>query len=328
MRGAIEKKRSNAGAATKHVTTTAILLLAVSLLAGCTVGPNYRQPPTEVPGNFSNLGQTGSSNADVEISWWRGFNDDKLNHLVGLALAGNHDLRIATARVREARALWSEAEFDRFPTVTSQGTYARQRSSETLAAGAPDRDRDLYNVGFDASWELDFFGRVRRSLEAVSADVQAQEASRRDVIVSLLSELARNYVELRGAQNQLAVARRNAENQRETLNLTLAVLEGGRGTELDTSRARAQLTSTLATIPPLETAIKGAIYRLGVLTGQQPTALEQELAEPAPLPRLPQIVSLGQPEDLLRRRPDIRIAERNLAAATARIGVATAELFP
>jgi multidrug efflux system outer membrane protein len=147
-------------------------------------------------------------------------------------------------------------------------------------------------------------------------------------MVSLLSEVARNYLELRGAQSQLKVARRNAENQRETLNLTFAVLEGGRGTELDTSRAQAQLTSTLATIPPLETAIKGAIYRLGVLTGQQPTALEQELADAFPFPQLPQIVALGQPEDLLRRRPDIRIAERSLAGATARIGVAVADLFP
>jgi multidrug efflux system outer membrane protein len=245
-------------------------------------------------------------------------------------LRANNDQQATAAplRLREARALWSETEFDRFPTVTSQGSYSRERQSEVRAPGIRDRDLDLFNVGFDATWELDFFGRVRRSLEAVSADVEAQEASRRDVIVSLLSEIARNYLELRGAQNQLEVARRNAENQRETLNLTFAVLEGGRGTELDTSRAQAQLTLTLATIPPLETAIKAAIYRLGVLTGQQPTALEQELSEALPVPDLPKIVALGQSEDLLRRRPDIRIAERSLAAATARIGVAVADLFP
>jgi multidrug efflux system outer membrane protein len=124
------------------------------------------------------------------------------------------------------------------------------------------------------------------------------------------------------------VARRNAENQRETLALTIAVLEGGRGTELDTSRAEAQLTSTLAGIPPLETAVKRASYRLGVLIGQQPTALEPELSEPLPLPTLPTLVALGRPEDLLRRRPDIRVTERNLAAATANVGVATADLFP
>ncbi|MEX0805575.1 MAG: TolC family protein [Candidatus Binatia bacterium] len=235
------------------------------------VGPNYREPVTSLPGKFANLDHAGFSNAEVETHWWRGFNDEKLNRLVDLAITENHDLRIATARLREARALWSEAEFDRFPTVTSQGSYSRERQSEVRAPGVRDRDLDLYNVGFDATWELDFFGRVRRSLEAVSADVDAQEAFRRDVIVSLLSEIARNYLELRGAQNQLEVASRNADNQRETLNLTFVLLEGGRGTELDTSRAQAQLTSTLATIPPLETRIKSAIYRLGVLTGRQPT---------------------------------------------------------
>jgi multidrug efflux system outer membrane protein len=141
---------------------------------------------------FANGSQAGLSNGEVEVSWWRGFNDDRLNHLIELGLAGNHDLRIATARLREARALRSEIELDRFPTVTSQGSYSRNRESEVLASGARDRDLDLYNVGFDATWELDFFGRVRRSIEAAAATEQAQEASRRDVIVSLLSEIARN----------------------------------------------------------------------------------------------------------------------------------------
>ena len=148
------------------------------------------------------------------------------------------------------------------------------------------------------------------------------------MIVSLLAEVARNYFELRGTQNRLAVARQNAENQRQTLELTIALLEGGRGTELDTSRAEAQLQLTLASIPPLETAIKAAMYRLGVLIGQLPTVLEPELAAPQPLPTLPTRVALGRPADVLRRRPDIRVAERTLAAATARVGVATADLFP
>jgi outer membrane protein, multidrug efflux system len=260
--------------------------------------------------------------------WWRGFQDDRLNQLVELALANNHDLRVATARILEARALRSETAFDRYPTVTAQGSYTRQRSSEAVAPPVGDRDSELYDVGFDATWELDFFGRVRRSIEASAADEEAAEANRRDVIVSLLAEVARNYHELRGTQNRLAVARRNAENQRQTLDLTIALLEGGRGTELDTSRAEAQLQSTLASIPPLETAMKAAMYRLSVLIGQPPTALEPELSEPRPLPTLPTRVALGRPEDLLRRRPDIRVTERNLAAATARVGVETADLFP
>jgi multidrug efflux system outer membrane protein len=147
-------------------------------------------------------------------------------------------------------------------------------------------------------------------------------------MVSLLAEMARNYFVLRGAQNQLAVARQNAENQRQTLDLTLALLNAGRGTELDVARAEAQLNSTLASIPPLETAIKQALHRLGVLIGQEPTALVAELSQPLPLPGLPALVAVGQPADLLRRRPDIRVVERNLAAATARVGVATADLFP
>ena len=148
------------------------------------------------------------------------------------------------------------------------------------------------------------------------------------MLVTLISEVARNYFELRGAQNQLAVARGNADNERETLDLTVAKFKAGRATELDTARARAQLDATLALIPPLEAAVKHSIYRLSVLTGQQPTALEAELAPPAPIPALPPLVNIGNPADLLRRRPDIRSAESSLAAATARIGVETSDLFP
>jgi NodT family efflux transporter outer membrane factor (OMF) lipoprotein len=331
IRRVIERRTENTkvvSALANGAKTVAVMLVVFGLLTGCMVGPDYQEPRINLSSSFANRDQPGFSNQETEVFWWRGFNDERLNRLVDLAIAGNHDLRIATARLREARALWSEIESDRFPTVTSQGSYSRERQSKVRAPGVRDRDLDLYNIGFDATWELDFFGRVRRSLEAASADVEAQEATRRDVSVILLAEIARNYLELRGAQNQLEVAVRNAENQRETLNLTVAVLEGGCGTELDTSRAEAQLTSTLATIPPLESRIKGAIYRLSVLTGQQPTALEKELSEALPSPALPKIVALGQPEDLLRRRPDIRIAERSLAAATARIGVAVADLFP
>jgi multidrug efflux system outer membrane protein len=285
-------------------------------------------PPMQVPGAFINQAPESVSTDGVETVWWHGFQDDRLNQLVELALANNHDLRVATARLREARALRSETEFDRYPTATTQGSYTRLQSSEAVAPPVGDRDVELYDVGFDATWELDFFGRVRRSIEALTATEGAAEANRRDVIVSLLAEVARNYYELRGTQNRLAVARRNAENQRQTLDLTIALLEGGRGTELDASRAEAQWQSTLASIPPLETAIKAAMYRLGVLIGQPPTALEPELSEPQPLPALPTRIALGRPEDLLRRRPDIRVTERNLAAATARVGVETADLFP
>lgn len=313
-----------------EVIKTALLLLLLGLitLTGCMVGPDYKQPQTQLPKKFANETGNSFSNKNAETLWWRGFNDEKLNQLIELAIMGNYDLRIATANLREARALRSETRFDLYPTVTSQASYTRERLSTRVSPVPLERDINLYDAGFDATWEIDFFGRVRRSLEASTAEIEAAEAKRQDVIVSILAEVARNYFELRGAQHQLEVARRNAENQKQTFDLTIAVLKGGRGTELDTSRAQAQLNSTLATIPPLETNIKRAIYRLSILTGQQPSALERDLSGPLPLPNLPNLVALGRPEDLLRRRPDIRVAERNLAASTARIGVATADLFP
>jgi NodT family efflux transporter outer membrane factor (OMF) lipoprotein len=331
IRWVIERKHSPPIPQPQASRVMLMVLLVTGLLgmwSGCrAVGPNYSEPVVHVPTEFANQDQPGMSTAAVEVAWWRGFQDEQLNQLVAEALTDNHDIRIATARLREARALRSITEFDRYPTVTTRETYLYKRLSKA-AAGNAERDTELYHAGFDASWELDFFGRVRRVIEASTADVGAAEASRRDVIVSLLAEVASNYFDLRGTQNQLAVARQNTENQRQTLELTQALLEAGRGTELDVFRAEAQLNGTLASIQPLEARIVRAVHRLGVLIGQQPTALVTTLSAPLPLPGLPTLIALGEPQDLLRRRPDIRTAERNLAAATARVGVATADLFP
>ena len=313
------------------LTMTRILyLLLLGLLASCAVGPNYNPAKNKVASAFANSAQPGLVTNDTVIAWWRGFNDAQLNELVDRAIASNHDLRIATANLLEARALRRQTQFDLLPTINADAGYANNRFSRAATFNAPGvgRNQELYDAGFDATWELDFFGRVRRSVQAGTAEVQAAEANRRDALVSLISEVARNYFELRGAQNELGVARRNAENQRETLNITQARLDGGRGTELDAARARAQLNSTLASIPPLETAAARARHRLGVLTGREPTALLAELEQSVPLPALPPLVSISNPEALLRRRPDVRVAERRLAAATARIGVAVADLFP
>ena len=264
------------------------------------------------------------------MAWWKLFDDKDLTELVDQAVQHNRDLQAARANLREARALYLESGLNLAPIVTSHANYTDQKRSAAALnnrAFAP-RELKLYNIGFDAFWEVDFFGRVRRNVEASSDEVDAQEASLRDLGVSLIAEVARNYFELRGLQNQLATAKKNAENQTQTLEITRVRLEGGRGTELDTSRAAAQLDSTLATIPPLESAIQQAMHRLSVLTGQLPGALTKKLSQPAPLPKLPKTIHIGQPAELLRRRPDIRIAERALAAATARIGVATADLFP
>jgi len=316
---------------TKGIQPGAVLVLNLALLSGCAlVGPDRQTPTTELSAAFASANQPGLSADPVHTRWWQGFKDADLNRLVDLAVAGNHDVRIASARLHEARALWDETAFDRYPTVTAEAAYANEQQSTAALQGFPGegRGRELYNAGFDAFWELDLFGRVRRSIEARTAERDAAEASLHDVLVSLLAEVARNYFELRGTQHQLAVARRNADNQRQTLALTIARLEGGRGTALDTARARAQLDATRASIPPLEATIRRAMHRLAVLTGRQPETLVTALERPVPLPEAPKLVTLGRPEDLLRRRPDIRVAERGLTAATARIGVATADLFP
>lgn len=305
-------------------------LLPLCLLSSCAVGPNYKTPETPVSESFANKKQGSYSSEKTISEWWRKFNDSKLTSLVERGLSNNHDLRIAAARVEEARALRRQVRFDFFPTVTSSGGYTNSRSSLARSGGFPgvSRDAEVYDVGLDATYELDIWGRVRRSNWAARFDVEAAEALRHDTMVLLSAEIARAYLELRGLQNQLAVAQRNAQNQRDTLKLTESLLQGGRGTELDTSRARAQLNSTLAAIPSIESAIAQDIHRISVLVGEQPSALTPELSKPKPMPSLPSLVRIGNPAELLRRRPDIRAAEAQLGAATERVGVATADLFP
>ena len=300
------------------------------MLAGCAVGPDYKAPKTSVPPSFANGAQAQYTNGPTVTAWWRGFDDAELNKLVDRAAVSNLDLRIATANLLQARALRLGAKSDFFPVVSADASYDNFKYSQAGLFGAVGvgRQEELYDVGFDAAWELDIFGRVRRSVQAATAAVQAARATRRDVLVSLTSEVARNYFELRGLQNELAVLHRNADNEKETLKITQDRRDAGSGTDLDVARASAQLDNTLAAIPPAESAIAHAIHRLGVLTGQQPTALTDELQAPAPMPELPEMVAIGNPAQLLRRRPDIRVAERNLAAATALIGVATGDLFP
>ncbi|MGR8952711.1 MAG: efflux transporter outer membrane subunit [Gammaproteobacteria bacterium] len=307
-----------------------LALASMIALTGCAVGPDYQTPVTPTPSAFSNARHSEYSGQEAQSRWWTLFNDAELNALVDAALQHNYDLKIGLANLQEARALYLESGLNLAPIVTSHANYTDQkRSSGALnnRSFAP-RELKLYSAGFDAFWEVDFFGRVRRDVEASRDEVEAQEASLRDLGVSVVAEVARNYFELRGLQNQLAVAQRNTVNQAQTLEITQARLDIGRGTELDTSRALAQLDSTRAIIPPVETAIKRAIHRLGVLTGQTPGALTAKLSQAAPIPKLPEAIAIGSPAELLRRRPDIRIAERTLAAATARIGVATADLFP
>jgi outer membrane protein, multidrug efflux system len=326
-------------------------LFAVSavLMVGCTVGPDYQKPEVGVPANWNAGTPATQPAAEAVTQWWTTFNDLMLNELVDDAVHANLDLRIAVARLREARALRRVAGSGLFPMIDAFGSYSRSRQSENVegfdtTAGTgggghggvggqaptfnPGDEMDLYQAGFDASWELDVFGGVRRSIEAANADVQAAIEDARDVYVTLLAELARNYVDLRGLQRQLAIARANLTSQEETLELTRARFNAGLVGELDVARARTQVKTTESAIPTLETQVRAAAHRIEVLTGTHPGALSKMLLVDAPLPAVPPAVPVGLPSDLLRRRPDVRRAERQLAAATARIGVATAELFP
>jgi multidrug efflux system outer membrane protein len=312
------------------MSTRLALATLLLLVAGCEVGPDYKTPETPTPTAYEGVLQEGVSADPVVQEWWRGFNDPILDELLKRALAGNRPLRAAEAAIREARALKGEVTFNLAPIVTSHASYTRQLEAQALLPGVPRSERTFafWNPGFDATWEIDLFGRVRRSIEAASAEVEVAEASWRDVQVSLLAEVARTYFEGKGARYRLDVARRNAVNQEATLKYTVSRFEGGRGTELDVAQARADLESTRAIIPPIEAEAIQAKNRLATLLGVPASNFSFVLPEPATPGRIPPLVAVGTPEDLLRRRPDIRAAERRLAATTALIGVATADLFP
>ena len=309
-------------------THLSITLLVAAVLSGCAVGPNYVQPKTPVAAQFAGAEPAVYSNQQSQVEFWKQFDDPTLNQLVGDALTANYDLRIAVGRLVQARALRNGSRFDLAPTVTASGGYTKQRTPAVENPGGSAYTTRLYNAGFDATWELDFFGGVRRNIQARNAELQGEVANLHDAQVSVIAEVARNYFELRGEQTQLAVAQANVKNQEQVLQLTQAQRTAGSGTDLDVARAQAQLSTTLSTIGPIEAAISRSIHRLGVLTGREPDALTGLLSAPHDLPPLPHVVPVGSPADMLRRRADIRAAERNLAASTDLVGVAVSNLFP
>jgi multidrug efflux system outer membrane protein len=313
----------------------------IVLAGGCAVGPNYEKPQLPVPAGWQEAQQSGVDTRSAELArWWTKFNDPLLDSLVERAVQSNLDLRLAEARIREARASRIVTASGAWPTVDVSGSFTRNHSSEN-AIGAPAQgavvapsggganlDQNLYRTEFDANWEIDVFGGVRRSVEAADATIDATVEDRRDVLVTLLGEVAKNYIDLRGFQRQLAVARANLKAQQETLELTSIRFQAGLVSDLEVAQAETEVNTTAASIPPLESALKGAAYQIEVLLGLQPGALWDEVSKEAPIPNLPPEVLVGLPSELLRRRPDIRRAERQLAAATAQIGAATADLFP
>jgi multidrug efflux system outer membrane protein len=299
--------------------------LAVALLAACAVGPDYQAPVTEAA-PFVAAPAAAVSEQPFEAAWWKQFQDPVLDSLIERALKDDLDLKIALARVEESRAFLGASRRNRWPGVVA--AVSRTESNQQQPLFSTDRiDSESYSAGLATLWELDLFGRVRRGVEAARADDDATVADLRDAQVLIAAEVARNYVELRGAQKRLAVARENLGYSKETLDLTRVRLELGRGTELDVASAAARFSATEATIPPLVEAEQVAANRLAVLLGERPGALAAELAPREITPHLTTI-AVDSPAALLQRRPDIRAAERELAAATARIGVAKADLFP
>jgi outer membrane protein, multidrug efflux system len=315
-------------------------VLGLALVGGCAVGPDYRTPPADVPSGWARAEQrpstrpstgpsvTTTAPLDV-VQWWTRFNDAELDSLVARAVHSNLDLRLATARLRQARAARGVVSAGFWPTVDVSGSYSRSQGGGGSNTGGPQAGRDLFRVGLDAAWELDVFGGVRRNIEAAEADITSAVEDRRDVLVTLAAEVALNYLDLRGFQRQVAIAERNLAAQRRTADLTRQRQQlGGFASALDVANAEAQVATTESRIPDLETLVRQAIYSMSVLLGLEPAALLQELSAEGPIPATPPVVPIGLPSDLLRRRPDIRRADANLHAATARIGVATADLFP
>jgi outer membrane protein, multidrug efflux system len=341
-----------------------IFLGLAFVLAGCKVGPNYKPPATTMPVGYmlhaTTLPTTASTQPTVApppanlVGWWRSFNDPILNDLIVRAVHANLDLRIATARLRQARAQYGITSSALYPEVDFDPSYTRQRVSgngpnniafpsvlhgntdtfpvtpvtTTIPGGGFNQTYNLFQVGFDATWELDVFGGERRAIESANDDIQAAWQNRNDVLLSLLAETARNYIEYRALQRRLDLTHQNITSEQQSIDVSTARFKAGLTSNLDVVRAEAEATTTTAQLPALTGQMQGSLETLAVTLGTDAQALQEELGGVQPIPVGSPEVPLGLPSDLLRRRPDIRQAERQLASATAQIGVATADYFP
>jgi outer membrane protein, multidrug efflux system len=304
---------------------TALYGILIVTTAACGVRRPYVAPNVP-PAVLSHVDTALTVEQPFDPRWWQQFEDPVLDDLVGRALAANHDVRMAVARVDQARAFFDDVALDRFPTAVVGASVDRR---DQAIPGFSERPRPIttYRAGFDAFWEIDVFGRVRSQVRAAAANAEGFEADVDDVRVSVAAEVARNYFELRGLQQQLAVAERSLLNQRETLRLTQVRRDAGIGEEQDVASASARVAAIEASIPPIRSAIAQREHHLAVLIGVRPGTLGADLT-PRAYPPLTKALAIGEPGSLLRRRPDVRAAERRLASATAREGVAAAELFP
>ncbi len=310
--------------------TTVIVLF---LISGCTVGPDYQKPDVNMPEAWEASKKSGMSCDTENIShWWQQFNDRKLNKLIQKAVKENLDIQEAYWRIAESRAARDFSIGEYYPSVDNIGSYTRSRQSENLSdfqfPFTSSDQTNIHSAGFDSGWEIDLFGRIKRSVESSEAFLESSIENFRDVRVTLISEIARNYFELRTTQERIRYAVENVKAQNKTLQLTRDRFEADLAPELDVRQAELNLANTKSEIPSLRIAEKEAINRIAVLVGKMPGALNEDLTEYKKLPGLDGKISAGLPVDLLRRRPDIRSAERQLAAQTALIGAQKAEMYP
>lgn len=308
-------------------------VLAAAVLSGCAEFQDVPQASVPPSAEAAFVGSAAGPFALVEPpqDWWRLYEDPLLDQLVGEALVANTDLRIAAANLRQVRASLSNAEAGLWPSTTGSGNAGYGRSAATLndpGGTEPLDNQQSYSLGFDISYELDLFGRVASNVEAATADVAAAQAGLDVARVSVAAETARAYADICAANNQIAVAQRSIDLQGRTLDLTRGLLADGGGTQLDVARAAAALETTRATVPPLEAARQSALFRLATLVGRTPAMASVEARECSAIPQIQSILPVGDGAGLLARRPDIRQAELNLQGAAARIGVATADLYP
>ncbi len=323
----IEKMQKSS---TYFFVTIAQLMIIGMIFTGCaTVGPDYIPVKPDAPEKWHAEMNGGlvvdQSAAESPANWWSIFNDAELSALMEKAVSGNLDLQTAISRVREARALRGITQASLFPVVDASATAAKQRTSRS------DNNReeiDIYSAGFDAGWEIDVFGGIRRSIEASQADLEAVQENMQHVLISLMAETALNYVEVRTFQARLDVLTGNVKTLEETYDLNRSRYQAGIIGELALQESLRSLESFRSGIPVLESGLSAAKNRLAVLLGKPPGELYPELSDTKPIPSIPQTVAVGIPADTLQNRPDVRRAERSLAAQTARIGVATADLYP
>ena len=319
-------------------STIAVFVFLLPFCAGCTaVGPDYKPVEVKMPAELPSVeGAEGSTKqvADPEMlaQWWTTLGDPVLSNLIDRAVSDNKDLKIALTRIRQSRATLGVAGKQLEPTVTGAAQYSRSQSgmptSEDPDPAPFSTGTDYFNAGFDASWEIDVFGKIRRGIEAATAELEASEEGYHGVLVSLVSETASNYVRLRTLQQQLEIVYRNLELQERVLGILEDQEAAGLIGSLRVQQSRYNIESVRARIPEYKISIEETLNTLAILLGELPGTLHEELSTPGPIPVPAVEIAIGIPADILRRRPDIRNAERMLAAQTARVGVATADLYP